>query len=92
MSDMKRASPGEYSLKASSPGADSQGGNMLPWSFDERRRMVFSPVGSSRDCWGGRLDSSPGDLRPSAREMSSSHLRFSRARSAALGASVAAFM
>lgn len=94
-------------LKTAGSGSASHGGNTLPCSFEDRRRMVFSLVGSWRD-WrgplgfggvtlgvavlGGARVAGAAGLRRSASATSSWHLRFSRDFSAAVEASLTAFM
>lgn len=51
---VKGGSSSRLLRKTAGSGSASQGGKTLPWSFEERSRMVFSPVGSSR-VWRGCL-------------------------------------
>lgn len=94
--------------KTAGSGSVSQGGKTLPWSLEDRSKMVFSPVGSSLVCRGPLVLGALGDedddeaamgpaggrggLRASANAMRSWHLRFRRDFSAAVDASLAAFM
>lgn len=100
---VKGGSSSLWLRKMAGSGSASQGGNTFPCSLEERSKMVFSPVGSWR-AWrgplgfGGGLDEAAADgpgegfLRVSASAMRSWHLRFKRDFSAAVGASLTAFM
>lgn len=85
--------------KTAGSGSASQGGKTLPCSLEDRHKMVFSAVGSSR-LWRGPLGFGalggaavgPAVLRVSACAMRSRHLALRRDFSAAVGASLTAFM
>lgn len=87
-------------MKSSGSGSDSHGGKILPWSFEPRRSMFFSLVGSWRTTRGSlrrfstMLTLSPAlatFLRRSASEISSLHFCFSLAFSAGILEAPAAF-
>lgn len=73
-------------------GSASHGGNTLPCRRDERSKIAFSPVGSSRVTLGVEGGFGGGDFSFSARAMTSSHFALRRARSEASVASLTAFM